>query len=129
MRASATIGASISTPGSSNAGRRRTSGRRSWTAPFAGRFPAVRAARSTCLPSSDACMETDAPRPSAPHRRRPLDPPEVSQGHRGLGPRLQLHRLQKNIGEAAVELTADDLREIENAAAKITVHGARYPEH
>ena|SRR5438132_9519540 len=41
----------------------------------------------------------------------------------------KLHRLEENIGEAAVELTADDLREIENAAAKITVHGARYPEH
>ena len=41
----------------------------------------------------------------------------------------KLHRLEENIGAAAVELTADDLREIENAAAKITVHGARYPEH
>ena len=30
---------------------------------------------------------------------------------------------------AAVELTADDLREIGDAAATITVHGARYPEH
>ena len=30
---------------------------------------------------------------------------------------------------AAVELTADDLREVESAAARITVHGARYPEH
>ena len=41
----------------------------------------------------------------------------------------RLHRLEENIGAVAVELTADDLREIENAAAKITVHGARYPEH
>jgi len=41
----------------------------------------------------------------------------------------KLHGLEENIGAAAVELTADDLREIENAAAKITVHGARYPEH
>src|SRR5436309_10108317 len=40
-----------------------------------------------------------------------------------------LHRLEENIGAAAVELTADDLREIENATAKIVVHGARYPEH
>jgi aryl-alcohol dehydrogenase-like predicted oxidoreductase len=38
-------------------------------------------------------------------------------------------RLEENIGAATVELTADDLREIESAAAKITVHGARYPEH
>ena len=41
----------------------------------------------------------------------------------------KLHRLEENIGATAVELTTDDLREIENAAAKITVQGARYPEH
>src|SRR5438034_46411 len=40
----------------------------------------------------------------------------------------KLHRLEENIGAAAIELTADDLREIESAASKITVHGARYPE-
>jgi aryl-alcohol dehydrogenase-like predicted oxidoreductase len=40
----------------------------------------------------------------------------------------KLHRLDENIGAAAVELTADDLREIESAASKITVQGARYPE-
>ena len=40
----------------------------------------------------------------------------------------KLHRLEENIGAAAIELTADDLREIEHAASKITVHGARYPE-
>lgn len=39
------------------------------------------------------------------------------------------HRLEENLGAAAVELTADDLREIEAAASKITVQGARYPEH
>jgi aryl-alcohol dehydrogenase-like predicted oxidoreductase len=37
-------------------------------------------------------------------------------------------RLEENIGAAAVELTANDLRDIENAAAKIAVQGARYPE-
>ena len=37
-------------------------------------------------------------------------------------------RLEENIGAAAVELTPDDLRNIESAAAKITVQGARYPE-
>jgi aryl-alcohol dehydrogenase-like predicted oxidoreductase len=37
-------------------------------------------------------------------------------------------RLEENIGAADVELTADDLRDIEEAASKITVHGARYPE-
>ena len=41
----------------------------------------------------------------------------------------KLNRLDENIGAAAVELTQNDLREIESAASKITVHGARYPEH
>jgi len=40
----------------------------------------------------------------------------------------KLHRLDENIGAVAVELTPDDLRDIESAATKITVHGARYPE-
>jgi aryl-alcohol dehydrogenase-like predicted oxidoreductase len=40
----------------------------------------------------------------------------------------KLHRLDENIGAVAVELTPDDLREIESTASKITVHGARYPE-
>jgi aryl-alcohol dehydrogenase-like predicted oxidoreductase len=40
----------------------------------------------------------------------------------------KLHRLDENIGAAAVELTPDDLREIENAASKIKVQGDRYPE-
>jgi aryl-alcohol dehydrogenase-like predicted oxidoreductase len=40
----------------------------------------------------------------------------------------KLHRLEENIGAVEVELTADDLREIDSAASKITVHGARYPE-
>jgi aryl-alcohol dehydrogenase-like predicted oxidoreductase len=40
----------------------------------------------------------------------------------------KLHRLDENIGAVAIELTSDDLRKIENAAAKITVQGARYPE-
>jgi aryl-alcohol dehydrogenase-like predicted oxidoreductase len=39
------------------------------------------------------------------------------------------HRLEENIGAAAIELTADDLREIDSAASKIQVQGARYPEH
>ncbi|MCF8094860.1 MAG: aldo/keto reductase, partial [Desulfobacteraceae bacterium] len=38
------------------------------------------------------------------------------------------HRLEENIGAAAVELTAEDLADIEDAAAKIEVQGARYPE-
>jgi diketogulonate reductase-like aldo/keto reductase len=38
------------------------------------------------------------------------------------------HRLEENLGAAAIELTSDDLREIDRAASQITVHGARYPE-
>jgi aryl-alcohol dehydrogenase-like predicted oxidoreductase len=41
----------------------------------------------------------------------------------------KLERLDENIGAAAVELTPEDLREIESAASKITIQGARYPEH
>jgi aryl-alcohol dehydrogenase-like predicted oxidoreductase len=41
----------------------------------------------------------------------------------------KLHRLEENIGAVAVELSAEDLGEIEGAAAKIHVEGARYPEH
>jgi len=40
----------------------------------------------------------------------------------------KLHRLEENIGAAALELTPDDLREINAAAARITVQGERYPE-
>ena len=38
------------------------------------------------------------------------------------------HRLEENIGAVSVELTPDDLREINDAASHITVQGARYPE-
>ena len=41
----------------------------------------------------------------------------------------RLERLEENLAAADVELTADDLREIEDAASQITVQGARYPEH
>jgi aryl-alcohol dehydrogenase-like predicted oxidoreductase len=40
----------------------------------------------------------------------------------------KLNRLDENIGAVALELTADDLRAIDSAAAQITVEGARYPE-
>jgi aryl-alcohol dehydrogenase-like predicted oxidoreductase len=40
----------------------------------------------------------------------------------------KLNRLEENIGAVAVDLTADDLREIDAAASKIKVEGARYPE-
>jgi len=41
----------------------------------------------------------------------------------------QRQRLEENIGAAALELTADDLNDISSAAGKVTVQGARYPEH
>jgi aryl-alcohol dehydrogenase-like predicted oxidoreductase len=41
----------------------------------------------------------------------------------------KLHRLEENIGAAALELTPDDLRQIESATAKISVQGERYPEN
>ena len=40
----------------------------------------------------------------------------------------KLRRLEENIGAVALELTADELREIDRATANITVHGERYPE-
>jgi aryl-alcohol dehydrogenase-like predicted oxidoreductase len=40
----------------------------------------------------------------------------------------KLHRLEENTGAVSVELTSEDLREIDNAASKIDVQGARYPE-
>jgi aryl-alcohol dehydrogenase-like predicted oxidoreductase len=39
----------------------------------------------------------------------------------------KLDRLEENLGSVSVVLTADDLREIEEAASKIKVQGARYP--
>src|ERR1700722_5582203 len=41
----------------------------------------------------------------------------------------KLHRLEENFGAAAIDLSADDLKQIESAAAQIKVEGARYPEH
>jgi aryl-alcohol dehydrogenase-like predicted oxidoreductase len=40
----------------------------------------------------------------------------------------KLHRLEENLGAASVELTPDDLRDIDSASSKIEVEGARYPE-
>ena len=41
----------------------------------------------------------------------------------------KLHRLDENIGAVAIELTSADQRDIDSAASKITVQGARYPEN
>jgi aryl-alcohol dehydrogenase-like predicted oxidoreductase len=40
----------------------------------------------------------------------------------------KLHRLEENLGSSSIELTQEDINEIENAASKIEVHGDRYPE-
>ena len=40
----------------------------------------------------------------------------------------KLSRLDENIGAVTAELTSEDLREIDSAASKITIQGARYPE-
>jgi len=40
----------------------------------------------------------------------------------------KLHRLEENIGAINVELSSDDLRELDTVASKIPVQGARYPE-
>jgi len=40
----------------------------------------------------------------------------------------KLHRLEENMGAAAIELTSEDLRQLETATSKISVQGARYPE-
>jgi len=40
----------------------------------------------------------------------------------------KLHRMEENIGAAAIELTVDDLREIRSIAEKIDVQGTRCPE-
>jgi aryl-alcohol dehydrogenase-like predicted oxidoreductase len=39
------------------------------------------------------------------------------------------HRLEENLGATQIQLTADDLRDIDRAASEIAVYGARYPEH
>jgi aryl-alcohol dehydrogenase-like predicted oxidoreductase len=41
----------------------------------------------------------------------------------------KLHRLEENLGAANIELTAEDLRQLDEATSKINIQGARYPEH
>ncbi len=40
----------------------------------------------------------------------------------------KLHRLEENIGSVSVELSEEDIREIETASSQINIQGARYPE-
>ncbi|MBW8726663.1 MAG: hypothetical protein JF625_16120 [Inquilinus limosus] len=39
------------------------------------------------------------------------------------------HRLEENVGAAAVALSAEELRDIEDAVSAVEIQGARYPEH
>lgn len=41
----------------------------------------------------------------------------------------KVHRLEENLGAASMDLSAEDLRQIEEAASKIAIQGDRYPEH
>jgi aryl-alcohol dehydrogenase-like predicted oxidoreductase len=41
----------------------------------------------------------------------------------------KLHRLEENFDAVSIEFTSDDVRELNDASSKITVQGARYPEH
>jgi diketogulonate reductase-like aldo/keto reductase len=41
----------------------------------------------------------------------------------------KMHRMQENNRAADLQLSSEDLRDIEDAASKVTVQGARYPEH
>ena len=41
----------------------------------------------------------------------------------------KVHRLEENVGAASIELSADDLRDIDNAVSQVTVQGDRYPAH
>ena len=68
-------------------------------------------------------------------RKFPADKVRVFASERSVGKQvpfnghtLKLERLEENIGAAAIELTPADLGEIEDAASRITVQGARYPE-
>jgi aryl-alcohol dehydrogenase-like predicted oxidoreductase len=55
-----------------------------------------------------------------------LEPLERGLRHPGT---TKPARLAENLGAVSVELTRDDLRDIERAASNISVEGARYPEH
>jgi hypothetical protein len=65
---------------------------------------------------SDTC--SDSPRLAA-------RPKAVDCSHPST---TKLARLEENLGAVDIQLTPDDLREIDSAASKITVQGARYPE-
>jgi aryl-alcohol dehydrogenase-like predicted oxidoreductase len=41
----------------------------------------------------------------------------------------KLYRLEENLGAAKVELSPDDLRDIDGAASRIAIHGDHYPAH
>jgi hypothetical protein len=57
--------------------------------------------------------------------RHPVAKENRAMQKRGLG----TSGLEENLGAVTIRLSADDLREIDEAASAIDVHGARYPEH
>ena len=71
--------------------------------------------------------ENTTPLAAEPHAS---DKPHASDNphHRLRELTDELHRLEENLGAANVELTPDDLREIDVVASKINVKGERYPE-
>ena len=59
------------------------------------------------------------------HRRRP----DLDSDFRNVIPRFtpEARKAKENLGAAAIELTPDELAEIDEAASKIAIHGARRP--
>ena len=83
---------------------------------------------------SDLHLSTNSsPRIRVHGKLRPLDmPPLTAADTKALAysvlTDVQKHRLEENLGAVNVELTAEDIRQLENAASKVPVQGARYPE-
>jgi hypothetical protein len=82
--------------------------------------------------------EPGAGRSAEAHRRREKGDARTDRARLAVGEEAldlpipgttKLHRLEENLGAVNVQLTADNLAEIERAAAAITVEGERYPAH
>jgi Aldo/keto reductase family len=90
--------------------------------------PPVHPGRAPAQPGR--CRPAREHRPTQGHHTRP-DRAGLAVGREALDrsdPRHALHRLEENIRAADVELSADELTDIENAASKIQVQGGRYNE-
>ena len=53
----------------------------------------------------------------------------LGRQHINISGTTKMHRLEENTGAVAIGFTDNDLSEIEEVASKITIQGARYPEH